>query len=203
MKAARPIGVTMRMIAAPPHGEIRDCLAVDWYPFLRILGLPWFALPNDADMAVKLAERFGMGGLLLTGGDDIGVFPRRDDTELALLDWADRNGLPVIGVCRGLQLICRRLGGELAAVEPQIHRARRHAVLFSDGASREVNSYHNFAPATLPARLHSLARCALDGNVEAAAGGLLLGVMWHPERETEPAQQDVFLFLDHFKRKCR
>jgi putative glutamine amidotransferase len=199
MKAARPIGLTQRMIAAPPHGELRDCLAVGWYPFLRALGLPWFVLPNETGMALEMAELFGLGGLILTGGEDIGVFPRRDETELALLDFAAREKLPVFGVCRGFQMICHWLDGELSAVDPEIHRGRRHVVHFAEGPGREVNSYHNFAPESLPPGLQPLAYCAADKSVEAAAGELLLGVMWHPEREGTPAREDLRLFLEHFR----
>jgi putative glutamine amidotransferase len=202
MNATKPIGVTQRMIVAPPHGEVRDCLAVDWYPFLKALGLPWLVLPNEVDAAQEMARRFGLGGLILTGGDDTGVFPRRDETELSLLEWAAREKRPAVGVCRGFQVIYRWLGGEVTAVDPEIHKSKRHILRMADGASREVNSYHNYAPLSLPTGLVPLAHCAVDGQVEAAVGGLLLGVMWHPERETQPDAKDVHLFLNHLTEKA-
>jgi putative glutamine amidotransferase len=196
----RPVGITQRMTVTPPHNEERDCLATDWYPFLRALGLPWIALPNDTEAALDTARHCNLNGLILSGGDDLGVFPRRDETEFALLDWALRGHVPIVGVCRGFQVLCRHLGGALTQVDPAIHRGKRHSVLFADGTRREVNSYHNIAPAELPPTLAPLAQCAVDGRTEAAAGGLCLGVMWHPEREVCPNAEDVNMFLYHFKR---
>ena len=63
---------------------------------------------------------------LLTGGEDPGTSPPRDDTERALLDWAIGDRLPVFGVCRGLQFVQRYFGGELVACDRERHVARRH-----------------------------------------------------------------------------
>jgi putative glutamine amidotransferase len=197
VKHSRRIGITQRMIEVSPHGEFRDSLATDWYPFLRALDMPWITLPNDVGAALDSARHFDLGGLILSGGDDPGVFPRRDDTEFALLDWALGKNIPIVGICRGFQVLCRHMGGTLAPVDPSIHRRKRHIVLFADGISREVNSYHNIAPSALPPGLTLLARCAIDGSPEAASGKNLLGLLWHPEREAKPAPEDV-LFLKTF-----
>jgi putative glutamine amidotransferase len=190
----KTLALTQRVTVAQPHGEKRDALARDWYPFLKALECPWLALPNDPEAATRLARRFDVGGLILTGGEDPGQDPERDETEAALLAWCRQDSRPVLGVCRGFQFIHQWLGGGLEPVDPARHRARRHLVEFTDGSRREVNSYHNFAPAGQAGPLAALARCPEDGVLEAAAAPGLLGISWHPERETRPAAADLDLF---------
>lgn len=163
---------------------------------LQALGVHWAAIPNDPDQAPAYGKALALTGIILTGGDDCGLFPQRDATELALLDWAKSDKVPVIGVCRGLQIINRWLGGGLAPADQSRHRGQRHGVRYGDGRLRVVNSYHNHvleaAPALLP-----LALDAEDGSLEAACAENMLGVMWHPEREKRPAEEDLALFRSH------
>ncbi|UQZ91342.1 hypothetical protein C4J81_18770 (plasmid) [Deltaproteobacteria bacterium Smac51] len=195
------IGLTQRLTAVEPHGERRDSLARDWLGFMKALALPWLALPNDAETALDLAARFDLGGLILTGGEDMGVYPERDETEAALLSWARETGRPAVGVCRGFQFMWQWLGGGLAPVERAAHVAVRHEIVMADGTRRMVNSYHNFAPEAGGARpMTPLARCAADGNLEMAGCGKFLGLMWHPEREPQPAAEDLIIF-DFLKRQ--
>lgn len=160
-------------------------------------------------------------GILLTGGVDIDparygeprservteVNPARDETEVALVQHAFEGGLPLLCICRGMQVLNVARGGSLLqhleARDP--HRARRgadgvsidsgwHEVAVTPGSllhaltGREalrVNSRHH--QAVEPARVAPglLATATVDGVVEAleAPGHpWLLGVQWHPER---------------------
>ncbi|GHU03917.1 glutamine amidotransferase [Alphaproteobacteria bacterium] len=192
--AASPlIALTQRVTRIEATGEKRDSLDQKWRKFMAALNLSWIALPNDVDYSLTLARSLGVSGLILTGGENLGENPERDAMELALLDEAAREDWPVLGICRGFQLMLHWLGANLKATGPEIHRARRHDVLFTDGARREVNSFHNFGPDKLPKELAPLAVCPIDGLVEAAFGGNLLGLMWHPERENIPDRDDLLL----------
>ena len=140
--------------------------------------------------------------MILSGGDDIGDDAVRDATERALFDHAVAGGRPILGVCRGLQLIQDHFGGVLEPCPGNTHVAVRHAVAWlSDGAERQVNSYHRrgIRVGELAPGLRPLAVTA-DGWVEAAAAEVfaVLGVMWHPERETPPAESDIALLRNHF-----
>ncbi len=157
-------------------------------------------------------------GLLLSGGDDIdpGLYhmapsphlgatdPARDMFELALLGGARQRGMPILGICRGLQLVNVGLGGTLwqdlpterpGPVEhnPRTGRATRvHAVtLAPEGRMRaavatdtvQVNSFHHQGVRDLAPGL--VARgWSDDGLVEVVEGDddrWLVGVQWHPE----------------------
>lgn len=199
----RRIGLSQRVFVTPDTGEKRDCLARDWVAFLDAVALHWIALPNQPVLAVELSREFDLCGIVLTGGDDIGVFPERDATEAALIGWCLEESRPLLGVCRGLQFIHHYFGGELIRVSSEIHVARRHAIFLEDGGMREVNSYHNFSPdfSGLPSAypMTEWARSD-DGAVEAVRSDRgILGLMWHPEREREPAAFDIDLFRHHFK----
>jgi len=179
-------------------------------------GLP-VHLPLDADPAA-LAER--LDAVVLTGGADIdpsryGAAPEtdqfppepiRDAFELTLLDVAVQRELPVLGICRGLQLINIAAGGTLHQDVPphacfdDPPEQLAHAVTVRAGSTLhalygdrvEVNSLHHQTVDELGDRL-SITATAEDGTVEGleSADGRLLAVQWHPEmmatRDGDPA----------------
>lgn len=208
------IAISMRMTRHTyPDGtaETRDALARDWWRFLRaaLPDVPVMPVPNTGGRAVSLLEELPVSGLILSGGDDWGAFPERDATERELLLWAERMSLPVLGVCRGAQVINRALGGATGSGFAERHVRTRHAVRVEAWpgalpcpAALEVNSFHahgiearGLAPGL------TVRAVAGDGSVEAFTGdsGRLTGVMWHPEREAEAQAHDVRLFQQCFR----
>jgi putative glutamine amidotransferase len=161
----------------------------------------------------------GVDGLLLTGGEDIhpalyGAEPsphayppsrERDLFELALFAVARQRELPILGICRGIQLVNVAMGGTLyqdlpterasaVAHDPGTARdARTHAVRLTEGSRAaqalggtelRVNSFHHQAIDRLAPGLVATG-WSEDGVIEAAeAPGdapWLLAVQWHPE----------------------
>lgn len=173
--------------------------------------------PDDLDADVLRV----LDGLLLAGGADIdpGRYgqppdartesrPDRDAGELALLTAALAADLPVLGVCRGMQLLAVACGGALHQHLPDVvgHDGHRpapavygaHPVTFAPGSRAgavmagvdRVNSYHHQAVAD-PGGL-TVTGWADDGVIEAVedpARRFALGVLWHPE-----AGEDLRLF---------
>lgn len=169
-------------------------------------------LTREAD-PVAVVER--LDGLLLSGGEDVDpirydaaatpqaglIDPGRDEQEFALFEAAVARGIPVLGICRGCQLINVAYGGTLIPDIPhdsgEAHgyrgypgAHRRHAVEIVEGtnlsdllgSSESVNSYHHQAVATPGAGVVVTAR-AKDEVVEAieVPGKRVLAVQWHPE----------------------
>ena len=161
----------------------------------------------------------GVDGLVLTGGEDIhpalyGAAPsphayppsrERDLFELALFATARQRELPILGICRGIQLVNVGLGGTLVQDLPTerpgpvahdpggVRDARTHAVRLQDGSRAAhalgatqvtVNSFHHQAVDRLGAGLVATG-WSEDGLIEAAEtpadAPWLLTVQWHPE----------------------
>lgn len=162
-----------------------------------------------------------LDGLVLQGGSDISPRtygeeplapewtgdPRRDEYELALLRAALRRSQPVLGICRGCQLLNVAHGGTLyqdlgRQVSPaaashrheRLYDANHHEVDFvpDSGLARlypgtlraRVNSIHHQAIHTLGTGLKAEARSREDLLVEAVRGdgpSYVCGVQWHPE----------------------
>lgn len=181
------IGITMRVVEAQGYQEARDALAHDWSRFIGA-ALPdaaWLPLPNLGANGIRnYCEKWGINRLILTGGGDIGESPIRDETEHELLLWAKERAVPVLGICRGLQMMAVSAGVALKPV--QGHVGTRH--MLQGLIAHEVNSFHNNGLAENPNGFEVLAM-AEDGEIEAICNQRLRweGWMWHPERE-EPFQ---------------
>jgi putative glutamine amidotransferase len=189
--------VTQRVHDVAGRAERRDALDQQWAPFLAQLGLLAVPVPNLLPDPGALVEAVEPVLLVLTGGNDLAHLegaqqpaPERDRTERALLAAARAARLPVLGVCRGMQMMVVDAGGRLVPV--QDHVARPHPVAAAPGAPARwtvrtgtVNSFHDWGvPADGLGRLVALAH-APDGTVEAACDPELpqVCVMWHPERD--------------------
>lgn len=196
--------VTQRVVVDLKTGERRDALDQNWTPFLAACGLLAVAAPNHRKTALTLWRTLEPTALVLTGGNDLlalgGDAPERDETELALLRAALQADVPVLAVCRGMQLLLSHFGGALEEVED--HVARRHRVV-SGHHARTVNSYHRYGTRRAPTALQVMAM-ADDGIIEAVEGRdhRLLGLMWHPERETPFDPADIALVRTILERQA-
>ncbi|MGW8481677.1 gamma-glutamyl-gamma-aminobutyrate hydrolase family protein [Microbacterium sp. NPDC055903] len=177
---------------------------------------------NVADAAIT-----GLDGLILTGGADVApelygaerhpltdpARVDRDAWELALFRAAERRRMPVLAICRGLQLVNVARGGSLQQHLPESLGTERYRIgggVFAEnevevaegtalsgilGAGEfRVHSYHHQGIDRLGEGLASAARSD-DGLVQAFEGtgdAYLVGVQWHPEENAE----DRRLFAD-------
>ncbi|MDQ7797540.1 MAG: gamma-glutamyl-gamma-aminobutyrate hydrolase family protein [Candidatus Edwardsbacteria bacterium] len=173
-----------------------------------------------------------MDGLLLIGGGDIEAKhlgaenhpkakffnPLRDDFELALIRRAAHRKMPMLGICRGMQIMNVALGGGLYQdiadeqgssfdhYREDLPNQAAHSVSIAPDSclasilgstSVSVNSVHHQAVKD-PAPGLKAAAWAPDGVIEgiesSGNGGFMLGVQWHPERiaETMPEQRRLF-----------
>ncbi|MGW0246804.1 gamma-glutamyl-gamma-aminobutyrate hydrolase family protein [Nocardia goodfellowii] len=187
------------------------------YPAMveRAGGIP-VLLPPTGVARPELVHR--LDGLVLTGGADIDparygrpleqslgyTRPDRDESEFELFALARAAGLPILAVCRGLQLVNVALGGTLIQHLPDVVGHDEHSggpdtftvlrVLTTPGSRLaaligpevKAHCHHHQAIEQLAAGLSATAHTA-DGAIEAieAPGDpFLLGVQWHPEADT-------------------
>lgn len=147
--------------------------------------------------------------LVLTGGADLGVDPERDSEELAVVREAARRRIPLLGVCRGLQVLVVAFGGTLVADLGSSHRLPEtgHPVRCTAGSlagsllgpAPTVTSLHHQSVADPGPSWRVTARAG-DGVVEAAewagpGAWDVLGVQWHPELSMDGTGERVFGWL--------
>ena len=195
----KKIAICQRVDNFPQRGESRDALDVRWGRLLwsmNLLPLPLCSWTIDPQTYLR---EIAPDGVILSGGGNPGEHPGRDALEKAMLDYAAGTRVPVLGICRGLQVMSRYQGGR--SVQVQGHVARRHLVSGSlIRGRREVNSFHHYSvrPEAPGKDLRVLAR-AEDGTVEALGHAFLpwLALMWHPEREEPADRSDLELIGKH------
>jgi len=193
------LAVSQRVLPAGVSLERRDALDQAWIPFLLAAGLTPVPVPNVVAGAQKLLADLQPHGILLTGGNDLSAYggdaPDRDDTEALLIEWARQHHRPLLGVCRGMQMLAHHFGGTLTRVEG--HVACRHEV---EGLDRplQVNSFHQWAVAAAPGfRITATAGEVAEAMVH--EHGLMAGQMWHPERNDPMDDADLERFRRFFK----
>jgi gamma-glutamyl-gamma-aminobutyrate hydrolase PuuD len=186
----RTVAVSQRVDDYPERKEARDALDQRLTQWLFLAGCMPYPVPNvlcDTKALSAWLDGLQPDGIVLSGGNDPGLVGTRDRTEAALLNYARMHQLPLLGICRGMQMMGVWAQTELKSV--QGHVATRHELTGELGGN--VNSYHNNSLAHCPVDFRVIARSA-DGEIEAVRHLTLPweGWMWHPERE------DVFTLQD-------
>lgn len=196
------IGLTGRIIYDSQHDEYRECLDVRWAAFVRnrMDALPCL-IPSAIDPAVYINE-VKISAVILTGGNDIGSISGRlqdvyrDQHETKIIDHSLKYGIPIIGVCRGMQMIATYFREEVKPVTNHtsvIHSIKANEKSRFSGIINNlspVNSYHDFGVSKLPDDFETLAYSD-DGVIEAfmLESKKVFGMMWHPERVLSPIDQ--------------
>jgi putative glutamine amidotransferase len=177
-----------------------------------------------------------LDGLVIGGGDDIGaelyggqvlpdvrIDPERDKLELKLLEWALPQGLPILGICRGSQMINVALGGtlhtDIHAVYVAAPRMRtvlpKKTIHVAEGSRLDrilccnpcrVNALHHQSVDRLGQGLRVVARdeSEIIQATEGTGPDFLLGVQWHPELLVfRTPQQRIFAALADAARASR
>jgi len=168
-----------------------------WPLFLRNLSDDplIFQVPNDFLSLPAWLEVVNPDAVILTGGEDVGKNLDRDALEHAILDLL-YGVIPVLGVCRGFQIINLWAGGTQSLDTKNAHVAVSHLVDIKDGSLRDwlgyndlvVNSYHsNFVGQSELSDQMQVVATAPDGSVESfrSTDGSVLAFQWHPERPSE------------------
>ncbi len=232
--AARPprIGLSARLMHAPPAElgfrnktlQYLEQSIAHWIMAHGAIALMIPTLSADASVSRRgISVRSyveELDGLVLQGGADVspasyGMAPMRaewsgdavrDRYEIELLHEFMAQGKPVLGICRGAQLINVALGGTLFQdiatqcpqaqrhVDPELYDALDHDVefepgsrlasLYADETRARVTSIHHQAIDRLGSDLVIEARSSPDGVVEAIrwrGAGYAIGLQWHPE----------------------
>lgn len=202
------------------HDTLSAVLPWSYVEQVRTAGGRPVLIPPCQDGGVEVLD--GLDGLIIAGGADVDparygerphpkvyTSPTRDAGELPLARHALTTGVPLLGICRGMQVMAVVSGGRLHQHLPEAlgheghsmpgskKRYNQHKVRFATGSRcRElfgpettVNSYHHQGVAD-PGRLVPAGWCPDDDLIEAVEHPdhpFAVGVQWHPEDMADPA----------------
>lgn len=237
------IGLTACIFHRDPLRPVFKDKALYYYESMMIawiqeLGVSPVLIPPPGSVSGTSVEDLcsDLDGVVFQGGTDVapesyGEVPRcqewsgdrvRDIYELSIAASCERRGIPMLGICRGAQLLAVHAGGNLyqdiseqipGAFEHRnwdIYEDNRHEVEISSGSVFEelysgtsrgwVNSIHHQSVKTLPDEGYEVGvRSVSDGVVEGFArtgpGAWLVAVQWHPEFQ-RPGVDDGLLSRD-------
>ena len=239
---------TLQAIDGIPEGLPQSVVMNQrYYQAAAAAGAAPVLIPLLDDLEALRAIYDGVDGILIPGGVDVDpaafgeapherlgrIDPARDRVELQLVKWAVVDRKPVLGLCRGLQVINVALGGTLSQdLEAQYPNALKHDYFPNYGFERDylahevaltpgtrlhhamhaesipVNSMHHQGIKELGRSL-APAATAPDGLIEALEScddSFLVGVQWHPEvfEATDPHTEHLFSdFLASSRRASR
>jgi gamma-glutamyl-gamma-aminobutyrate hydrolase PuuD len=127
-------------------------------------------------------------GIILSGGNNIGEFPERDSIEEFLIEYAKKSDFPLLGICRGMQMMAIYEGIGLKTVSGHVRIVHNLNGIITGKA----NSYHDYSIDSCPDNYQVAARSE-DGEIEAIQHKERRweGWMWHPERENPFEARDI------------
>lgn len=201
------VGITMRVFNNESYYEIRDCISHDYIDFFNKYDIYPVLISNSLVDPVKYFSDLNCKALILTGGEDILIKHediineniefnnKRDETEYKLLDYCVKNNIPILGICRGMQLINLYFKGKISNLNEELkiikHVNVKHNIRIidekftaNDFNELDVNSYHN--KGVLRRDISNQLKCFAITEDEVVEGfyrdNEVIGIQWHPER---------------------
>lgn len=204
------IAVTQRVDFISSYSEKRDALDQRWVEFLQTIKLSPIIIPNNIDYVKQLIENNSIDGILLTGGNSLAKYqggaPERDKVEKILIQYACAKKIPLLGVCRGMQMIQDYFNNPLSKISG--HVAKRQSLVVKEGFKltkiiknfKDVNSFNEYGSYNVNGDL-SLVASSLDGVIMSIEHKhhKIFGVMWHSEREFPFNKNDQDMFKKIFE----
>jgi N5-(cytidine 5'-diphosphoramidyl)-L-glutamine hydrolase len=196
------IAISFRITNAPNYDEIRDSISHDWSLLLKKIGIIPIFVPNVLSDISSYLDEFDISGIILSGGDNFGDTPQRDYTEINMIEYGIQNNLPILGICRGMQILNRHFGGAEQKLDDSFHIKNNHDLIITHenfknilGTSIQVNSYHAniITLENLGKDLQHFAFTKKDDTVEGFIHKKykIIGIMWHPERKNNFSSENL------------
>jgi gamma-glutamyl-gamma-aminobutyrate hydrolase PuuD len=201
LKNIKKVGISLRVENIKTYNEKRDAISQDWIKFCNSAGLIPILIPNNLKNTKEFLKSINVDMLIFSGGGNIGDNANRDKTEKNMMEFAIENKIPSLGVCRGMQFFNKFFGGKIYHDMDKTHVKTRHKIKITDKKiekifglkSNTVNSFHEniLKSNILSKELQSFGIDSNDDTIEAFYHKKypIIGVMWHPERESNSKKE--------------
>ena len=183
------------------HSGHIDFIDHYWLNYFEKTNINYCLIPNKKKSSVKLLNKIDL--LIIPGGNDVSNILKtsrmRNNIENKLINICLKKNIPILGVCRGAQLINKNFGGKITKIKG--HMRTRHNIFFTKNTIIKkkilnVNSFHNYGIKNehLSKKLKILANDK-DKNIEMfiSENKKIIGTMWHPEREKNTTLLDKLI----------
>ena len=196
----KKILISQRLDQVSIFNEKRDNLDVRYLKIFEKLNMIPILIPNNATLAKKIIKNVKVSGIILSSGGDALKKDIRYDTEILLLNYAKKNNIPLLGICRGAQAINIYFGGRIKAIPNHV---RKKHTLKSDLTKKNIktNCYHDYGIKSdyLGKNLDVLGTSS-DDSIELFKhkSKKFLGMMWHPERFKKLREFELKIFKEFF-----
>ena len=180
-------------------------LSNNWYDYAKKINVN--LIPYDYNFSKKQIKRCNLNGVIFSGGNDLHKKRKkkenlfRDYNETKLLKYLIKKKYPIIGICRGFQLIANLYNSKIIKINN--HVKVNHSLIINNSnfiktKILKTNSFHNYCVRKLPNRFNIISRCC-DGTIEIAenVNNNLLCMMFHPERKNI-SQNQINKFIKKF-----
>lgn len=181
------IGLTQRLINNDSYYEVREALSNDWGKLFSNEDIFSNYLPFPLSYEIDFMKYANLlSGVIISGGNDIYAVNKnelskfRDSYEIEIIKYCIDNNTPLLGICRGAQLLAHYF-------KLNVRQCKNHIgnhIVTNNNKSSIVNSFHNYCifgtnDEILPIHI------ADDSSIESFKHSSLpiYGVMWHIERE--------------------
>ena len=162
-----------------------------WLNYLEKKNINYYLIPNKKKLSKKKIEEINL--LIIPGGNNVSntlnTSKIRNSIEINLIKICFKKKIPILGICRGAQLLNKSFGGKIKKVKK--HMRTRHNIFFKNKEIIKknflnVNSFHGdgIKKNDLAKKFNMLANDK-DKNIEMfiSKDKKIIGTMWHPERE--------------------
>ena len=162
-----------------------------WLNYFEKKNINYYLVPNKKKLSKKKIEEINL--LIIPGGNDVSnslnTSKIRNSIEINLIKICFKKKIPILGICRGAQLLNKSFGGKIKKVKK--HMRTRHNIFFinKEIVKKEllsVNSFHNDGIKKNDlSKVFKMLASDKDENVEMfiSKDKKIIGTMWHPERE--------------------